>query len=200
MISFVLGRYMENTYLLDNNKDAILIDPGENLKSVLKDILKYNIKAILLTHGHIDHVDGIKEFKNTPIYIYKDELSVLNDKTNSLYDLYFDTLPYNTGDLNIIKLNDNQEFNLIGHNIKVIHTPGHTIGSCCYLVDNKILFSGDTLFQVGMGRTDFPTGNFNQMMDSLNKLKKLDESILVYPGHGVETTIGFEKKYNPYFK
>ena len=200
MISFVLGRYMENTYLLDNNKDAILIDPGENLKSVLKDILKYNIKAILLTHGHIDHVDGIKEFKNIPIYIYKDELSVLNDKTNSLYDLYFDTLPYNTGDLNIIKLNDNQEFNLIGHNIKVIHTPGHTIGSCCYLVDNKILFSGDTLFQVGMGRTDFPTGNFNQMMDSLNKLKKLDESILVYPGHGVETTIGFEKKYNPYFK
>ncbi len=200
MISFVLGRYMENTYLLDNNKDAILIDPGENLKSVLKDILKYNIKAILLTHGHIDHVDGIKEFKNIPIYIYKDELSVLNDKTNSLYDLYFDTLPYNIDDLNIIKLNDNQEFNLIGHNIKVIHTPGHTIGSCCYLVDNKILFSGDTLFQVGMGRTDFPTGNFNQMMDSLNKLKKLDESILVYPGHGVETTIGFEKKYNPYFK
>ena len=200
MISFVLGRYMENTYLLDNNKDAILIDPGENLKSVLKDILKYNIKAILLTHGHIDHVDGIKEFKNIPIYIYKDELSVLNDKTNSLYDLYFDTLPYNIDDLNIKKLNDNQEFNLIGHNIKVIHTPGHTIGSCCYLVDNKILFSGDTLFQVGMGRTDFPTGNFNQMMDSLNKLKKLDESILVYPGHGVETTIGFEKKYNPYFK
>ena len=108
--------------------------------------------------------------------------------------------PFNINELDIRLLNDNEILNLIGHSIKVIHTPGHTIGSCCYLFDDKILFSGDTLFQVGIGRTDFYTGNMNEMIKSLDLLKKMSSEIKVYPGHGIETTIGFEKKYNPYLK
>ena len=200
METFVLGRYFENTYLITKGNQAILVDPGENILNILDVINKYDLKAIILNHGHIDHVDGIKEFLDKPIYIYKDELEVLKSKEYSLYSLYDLELPYNIDKLNLHLLSDLEEFKLLDYNIKVIHTPGHTKGSCCYLFDNKVLFSGDTLFQVGIGRTDYPTGDMNQMILSLNRLYKLDDSIKVYPGHGVETTIGFEKKYNPYFK
>lgn len=199
MLTFPNGDFFENTYLINNGLDAILVDPGEGIGEYLEEIKKYNIKAILLTHGHIDHIDGIKYFLNSDIYIYKDEAEFLDSKSLSLYETFCKSKSFNKDNLKIHLLEEGT-INLLGFKIEVIHTPGHTKGSCCYLFNDNILFSGDTLFQVSVGRTDFPTGSMSELNDSLEKLKKLDDTVKVYPGHGAETTIGFEKKYNPYFR
>ncbi len=199
MLTFPNGDFFENTYLINNGLDAIIVDPGEGIGEYLEEINKYNIKAILLTHGHIDHIDGIKYFLNSDIYIYKDEVEFLDSKVLSLYEAFGKLKSFNKDNLKIHLLEEGT-INLLGFKIDVIHTPGHTKGSCCYLFNDNILFSGDTLFQVSVGRTDFPTGSMSELNNSLNKLKKLDDTVKVYPGHGAETTIGFEKKYNPYFR
>ncbi len=197
---FTNGSFFENTYLINNELgEAILVDPGEGIDEYLDDINEYKIKAILLTHGHIDHIDGIKHFLNVPIYIYKDEVEFLSDENLSLYSYFKKKIPFNVNELDIHKLSEGF-INIIGFNIQVIHTSGHTRGSCCYLFDNKFLLSGDTLFQCGVGRTDFPTGSLKMLNESLNILKNLREDIVVYPGHGTSTTIAFEKQYSPYLR
>ncbi|MCR5787284.1 MAG: MBL fold metallo-hydrolase [Acholeplasmatales bacterium] len=200
MKCFTIGNYYENTYLINNGADAILVDPGEKLYTILDELKLFNIKAILLTHGHIDHIDGIKHYLDVPIYLSSEELEVLESDDYTLYSTYNLNRPFDTNKLDFHFLSDNDSFNIAGLNIKMIFTPGHTKGSCCYLINEKLLMSGDTLFQVGIGRTDLPTGDMNKMLESLDKLKKLPDDTIVYPGHGVETTIGFEKVYNPYFK
>ena len=197
---FTNGDFFENTYLINNEQnEAILVDPGEGLDEYLEELNQYNIKAILLTHGHMDHIDGIKHFLNVAIYIYKDEQVFLSSPDLSLYRYFNKHMPFNASDLSIHTLEEGT-INLLGFNIEVIATPGHTKGSVCYLVDNKYLFSGDTLFQCSIGRTDFPTGSTLDMNKSLDRLKKLSDDVLVYPGHGAETSIKFEKQYNPYFR
>ncbi len=197
---FTNGDFFENTYLIDsNNLDAILVDPGEGLGEYMTELNQYNIKAILLTHGHMDHIDGLKYFLNVPIYIYKDEQDFLSSPELSLYSYFNKHMPFNISDLEVHILEEGT-INLLGHNIEVISTPGHTRGSVCYLVDNKYLFSGDTLFQCSIGRTDFPTGSTIDLNKSLDKLKRLNDDVRVYPGHGSETSIKFEKQYNPYFR
>ena len=197
---FTNGDFFENTYLINNEQnEAILVDPGEGLDEYLEELNQYNIKAILLTHGHMDHIDGIKHFLNVTIYIYKDEQVFLSSPDLSLYRYFNKHMPFNISDLSIHLLEEGT-INLLGFNIEVIATPGHTKGSVCYLVDNKYLFSGDTLFQCSIGRTDFPTGSTLDMNKSLDRLKKLSDDVLVYPGHGAETSIKFEKQYNPYFR
>jgi glyoxylase-like metal-dependent hydrolase (beta-lactamase superfamily II) len=100
--------------------------------------------------------------------------------------------------LDIRRVKENDIIELLGYKFKIIETPGHTLGSICYLMDDKILFSGDTLFNGSIGRTDFPNGDYNKMVKSLNKLKNLPGYIIVYPGHGEATTIEEEISYNPY--
>lgn len=197
---FTNGDFFENTYLINNKEnEAILVDPGEGLDEYLEELNQYNIKAILLTHGHMDHIDGIKHFLNVPIYIYKDEEDFLSSPDLSLYRYFNKHMPFNISDLSIHLLKEGT-INLLGFNIEVIATSGHTKGSVCYLVDNKYLFSGDTLFQCSIGRTDFPTGSTLDMNKSLDRLKKLSDDVRVFPGHGAETSIKFEKQYNPYFR
>lgn len=193
------GSFFENTYLLDNGCDAVLIDPGEGLDKYLDEINKFNIVAIILTHAHIDHIDGIKHF-NCPIYLNKKEEIVLKNNDYNLYNVFNRKISFDLNKLKLVKLCNNEEFRLCGHKFKIIETSGHTIGSSVYLVDDKIMFSGDTLFQTGIGRTDFPTGSFDDLNKSLQKLAKFDKNIKVFPGHGVDTTIEFELKYNEYLK
>ena len=200
METYVNGPFMENTYLINNGLDAILVDPGEGILEYLSSINKYNIKAILLTHGHIDHIDGIKYFLDKDIYVSKDELDFFTNPSKSLYAEYGGNIPFDVNKLNLHLIENDQILDIIGYKIKCIATPGHTIGSMCFLFNDSFLISGDTLFQVGIGRTDFLTGDFKMLIASLDKLKNLPDNTVVYPGHGVSTSITFEKKYNPYFK
>ena len=197
---FTTGSFFTNSYIISNDKkECIIIDPGLNYKRVADYIKeKYIPKAIFITHGHVDHIDGISYFLDLPIYISEKELNQFYDTFESLYDMVGRTNPYNEGMLDIKKLKENDIINLLGYSFKVIETPGHTNGSICFLMDDEILFSGDTLFNGSIGRTDFPNGDFNKMKNSLNKLKNLPGYIKVYPGHNETTTIEDEICYNPY--
>lgn len=197
---FIAGRLENNIYLVADEKssEAVLIDATQDLPEIQKAVkdLGVKVKYILLTHGHFDHIFGLNSLKkslNAPAVICKDDL-VISDNINEFTRLF--GLPDSVPPKYDMYIKDGDEILLGSYKIKVIHTPGHTEGGVCYLVDGK-LFSGDTLFRGSVGRTDLFGGNFGKLSDSIkNKLFKLDDKTEVFPGHGDMTTIGFEKKYN----
>lgn len=206
ILNFVLGMVGTNCYLVVNEeeKQCILIDPavysGEIAEQIRREGL--DLRAILLTHGHFDHIMGIdgfrKEFPEIPVYAHREEEALLKDASMNA-SLEFGRQYTFSG---AAYAEDGDVLDLAGMQFRVIHTPGHTIGGCCYyLPEEKVLFSGDTLFRESIGRTDFPTGNSSQLMRSVReKLFTLPEDTVVYPGHMEATTIGDEQKYNPYFE
>ncbi len=195
----VIGLIKENCYLVSTDKSAIVIDPGF-YSSDISDFLKENKdkdRLILITHGHFDHIGAALRLKNetgTEIAIGKDDNSMLMDNKENLSYKFHNNLEGFSADR---LFNDQDEFYVGDLNIKVLQTPGHTKGSVCYLIEDK-LFSGDTLFFESYGRTDFPGGDMSEMVGSFYRLMTtLDEKIEVYPGHGEKTTVEHEKKYNP---
>ena len=194
----VNGLFYVNTYLIIKVNDCVIVDPGMDLDS--EDIKsKYQVKAILITHAHIDHIMGLKDFKGLDVYISGQDLPKLFLRDLSLYQMTGAPIPYKKEDFNFITIKDGDTINLLDTTIKVIATPGHTDGSVCYLYKD-ILFSGDTLFYHSIGRTDFPSGSMVQMRQSLAKLANLPTEIKVYPGHDEATSIKEEKQCNPYLK
>lgn len=196
----ITGSFQTNSYIISNDNECVIVDPGLDFldaANIIKN--KYEVKAILITHGHMDHIDGIRYF-DVPVYIHELDKEFLFDSRLSLYCMFNQMSPYKKGDLNIITVKDNMEFELIGYKFKVIHTPGHTRGSVCYSYGNKLL-SGDTLFNLSAGRTDFPTGNPRDMRNSLNKIiNTFNDNTDVYPGHESKTTIKNERKNNIFLK
>lgn len=188
-----LGAYQTNCYIAwgDDSGECIVIDPGYESWHILAaaEKLGKSIAAILLTHGHFDHVGGVKDIAadtDCKVYIHENDLSL--PETFTAGPLYY-TNTYGEGDV----------LTLAGLTLRVLHTPGHTPGSVCLAAENT-LFSGDTLFQASIGRTDFPGGSFAQMQKSLQRLKEISENLRVLPGHGPETTLDEERKYNPYLQ
>ena len=186
-----------NNYLIidEETKDAALIDCS-SIDDRIDDELKKqgaNLKYILLTHGHFDHVAGIRpnRFKTNPqIVMNKEDLDWLN-KTNQYLPMF--GMPEITIPPIDIFVEDNDTIKLGTINIKVLHTPGHTQGGVCYLAENK-LFSGDTIFREAVGRCDLEGGNFDQIVESIeNKIFTLPTDTIIYPGHGNTTTVGWEK-------
>ncbi len=196
-----LGSIEVNCYLLSTEKTAVVIDPGFYSKEV-EDFLKDNSskeKLILLTHCHFDHIGDaarLRAVTNTKIAIGTLDNEALSNPNKNLCNLFGVELEPFCAD---ITFEDGEEYSVGDIEIKVIYTPGHTLGGVCYLIDD-VLFSGDTLFCGSIGRTDFPDGDFSTLKNSVNKIYQLPENTKVYSGHGGTTTIGYEKKYNPFIR
>ena len=189
--------HVNSYFLVNNDNEAVVIDGGENYKQVKQTADKYGfqIKAVLLTHAHFDHSGNSKKLQDdgAKIYISKTDAPKLLNEGNlsSAFGRKFD---YLTAD---ITFEDGEILNVCGFEIKVIATPGHTDGSVCFLFEN-MLFTGDTLFNGSVGRTDFPTGDRDALVASVKRLYSLKGDYNVFPGHDQFTTLEHERRFNTF--
>jgi glyoxylase-like metal-dependent hydrolase (beta-lactamase superfamily II) len=194
---FVVGMIEVNCYLVFNkeNKNLYVIDSGDEAEKIIKNIKKFDYEQLFLiqTHCHVDHITALGEVfdKTTPnaLYIHTKEIPLYKSDDNHL-------MPY------MPKANNLPEpsKNFVSEDFEIIETPGHTQGGVCfYFKDDNLLFTGDTLFKHSIGRTDLKGGNHQQLLSSIKKnLLTLPNNTVIYPGHGPESKIEDEKKYNPY--
>lgn len=188
-----LGDYQTNCYIVtqSGNSKCVVIDPGYDaflIEGKLKQ-LSLQCESILLTHGHFDHVGAVRDLVATAgcaVYIRPEELTMPRQMTAGPL-FYTDFYP------------ESRQLTVAQLDFRVLHTPGHTPGSVCLLVEDA-LFSGDTLFAGSCGRTDFPGGDPKQMTASLQQLKQLPDQLRVFPGHGDSSQIGYERHHNFYFR
>jgi len=199
-----LGQMGTNCYVLwdEYSKEAAVIDPGFEDARVLEVIAenKLDVKYILLTHGHFDHLGGVNQVKaatGAKVLIHEADADCLTTPMRNLSVLAGMKLELEPADG---LLSENEAIHLGDLNIRVIHTPGHSKGGVCFLVGDA-LFAGDTLFNTSIGRTDFADGDLNELLGNISsKIFVLNDDIKVLPGHGENTTIGYEKKHNPFLQ
>lgn len=195
------GILSSNTYILwDEDKVCAIIDPGNDASSIDKEVVKYGltVKYIILTHAHYDHIfflDELKQkFEESVVICHENENESFSNPYKNGSLLFGSAKVFNKADKTV----KDQDTLLLGkEEIEIIHTPGHTEGGICIRA-GKFLFTGDTLFYRSYGRTDLGDGSDEKMAESLKKLSNMDPSIIVLPGHGTFSTIGDEKKYNPF--
>ncbi len=202
--AMAVGSYMSNCYIVgsEKTKEAAIIDPGAEFKRIddkIKD-LELVPKMIILTHAHGDHIGAVSELidkYHIPVYIHEDDAKALVDSNINLTKILFRKEVTINPD---VKLKDGDKIILSDLEFEIIHTPGHTPGGISIKVEN-IMMTGDTLFNHSIGRTDFPGGSFDQIIDSIrNKIFKYDDETIVYPGHNSPTTIESEKIGNPFLR
>ncbi len=199
-----LGAFMSNCYLVgsETTGEGMIIDPGAETETILENLkaLKLTPKVIVLTHGHMDHIGVLKQVKDATraeLAYHSDEVPVVQRAAQggSTWGLTMETPP----DADRL-LQDGDSIEVGDLKFEVLHTPGHSPGGICLLVDG-VVFSGDTLFNLGIGRFDLPGGNYPQLMNSIaTKLMALPDSTVVYPGHGPDSTIGQERNFNPFLR
>jgi len=194
----VVGPLASNCYIIgsESTKEGMIVDPGAEAGEVLKSIkeLGLEIKSIVLTHGHPDHVGALKEVKeatDAEVAIHTDDAESLQQPSSFAFGSSYPPPP---GRL----LKGGDRIDIGDLHFLVLHTPGHSPGGVC-LLGHGVVFSGDTLFNYGIGRYDLPGGSYSQLMNSLHtKLMVLPDDTAVYPGHGSDTTIGTERRANPF--
>lgn len=198
------GEFGSNCWLVidEGSGGAVVIDPSPAI-GIIKDALskrEADVKYILLTHGHFDHMtscDDLRALTGAPLAVHRADAPCLTNSRLNCSRIFMNTdIVYNPAD---ILLDDGDVLNFGAVSLKVIHTPGHTAGSVCFLIGDS-LFTGDTLFDGSVGRCDLPTGDGTALMSSLEKLSCLDRNYYVFTGHGSNTTLEKQKKYNPYLR
>ncbi|MBR6770624.1 MAG: MBL fold metallo-hydrolase [Lachnospiraceae bacterium] len=199
----ILGMCQTNCYFVykEGSKDVILFDPADAGEHLYKTLTEkgFRVAGILLTHSHFDHIWGsnqLRQLSGTQIRAYQEEKQVCEDAEKNVSAQV--GRPYTV--IPDVYLEDGAEITIADMSCRLMATPGHTVGSCCYYFKEAgILISGDTLFQGSVGRTDLPTGSMGTLVRSIkDKLFILPDEVKVYPGHGDATTIGEEKQYNPF--
>lgn len=201
--TYPVGQIGTNCYVIfrEGQNRAVIVDPGADGTYLINKCRELSLipEAILLTHGHFDHILAVKDIKEAfpeiKIYAGEQEKEILTNPALNLSSGFGKVCTVQ--DVEYVK--DQETLSLAGISFLVLFTPGHTSGSVCYLVkEEDVLISGDTLFHESLGRTDFPTGNQSLIIKTIaQKLFALPEHTMVYPGHGDITTIGHEKTYNP---
>lgn len=196
----VVGIFEANCYILwdEKDKEAIVVDPGEEGERIIEVIRKDSLKirSIVNTHTHIDHIganDFLREKTGAPLLAHSADVFLLQNAELNLSALTGKDRSFGLPDR---MLEEGDEIRVGGFSLRILHTPGHTPGSICLYGDNK-LFSGDTLFAGGIGRTDLAGGNLKELQESIkDKILALTDEVVVYPGHGPSTTVGKERRCN----
>lgn len=193
----ISGEYMTNCYIIGENGEAIVVDPGTDFSPIKNYLDAHGLmpKYVLITHAHFDHIGSVAALKALGAKVYISE----TDYKYLCKDGFFDGTDERVDRFEAdVLLNDDDEITLLSHRFRVVSTPGHTPGGVCYIMDNECIFSGDTLFRLSVGRWDFKYGNGAELVKSLRKIFDLVGDYKVYPGHGASTTLDFERKNNPY--
>ena len=199
---FAVLPFRANAYIVYKEKEGFIIDPGGSIKKLQSeaDALNIKIKAVLLTHGHFDHCGAAYYFQKlgAKVYIHRNDAEKIKSAKGSLAENF--GLPYTPVVADVL-LDDGDELNIADYNINVIHTPGHTSGGVCYVIENYI-FTGDTIFLNSVGRTDLgEDGDHYELLASImNKLFTLEKDYVLLPGHEENTTLSHEKLTNPYLE
>ena len=193
------GMLASNCYIIGEDKKGVVIDPGASSEDIMEMARQANIdiEYIILTHAHVDHMISMEEIRNrikAKVLVHQDDAKSLVDPWYNGSKLFGANKIFSPAD---ILLKDKDIIDIGGLKLEIIHTPGHTPGSICIKTAGN-LFTGDTLFRMSIGRTDLGNGDYNRLMDSIKKLMTLDDETMVYPGHGTATTIGYERKNNPF--
>lgn len=191
-----------NTYIVGNEQEVIVIDPANKISSITSAIKSRKVLGVFLTHAHYDHfktLDAFLKKYNVNLYIHKNGVNKLTDINSSCAFFFSVNSLNNINTENIVYVKDNEVINLNSITVKVITTPGHTNCSVVYQIEDS-MFTGDTLFNDGVGRTDLPTSNTVQLINSLKKLLDNNEQKIIYPGHGNPSTLDEERKYNDFYR
>lgn len=199
--TLIVGTMQENCYIVSHpdTKEAVIIDPGDEADVILYNVRMdgLQVKYILLTHGHHDHIGAVPEIKkatNALVAIHADDQELLTDGSKNLGEFALEPAD--------ILLNNNDVINFGDYHMRVIYTPGHTQGGCCfYEAAEKVCFTGDTLFKGTVGRTDLYGGDYGALLVSVReRLALVANDCAIFPGHGPESTMAYERKVNPYVR